>query len=507
MREPILSRSGLINEQLLSFSLPHNFSHEANYKGVNKYKRVSDRWDSYDLNPVREYLLRHYSGRCRSRMASLKSVVADTEGDTSCGFPMNQKFRLKREFFNSCLEEEMSRYDQFVDDSAVGECIALWNSFSKNEALKLTKILSGELRQISGSDARFNLSIGRFSKNFNDAYIKNYRDGHSRAGVPIQHGGWHWLFGKHSQRGRFKKAIEIDIKKHDSTMARCLMLLVFYVRRCAMVGLTALQQTRWFKLVLAVIDAYFVLPDGVVVRKSGGNCSGNFDTLVLNTMIMEIYLLVVWIEACRLCDQSLDLLALDEMTVTSLCGDDGLQSIDPSMESWYTPQLIVKILADFGVEAEARVVDLTDAQFLSHQFRYYQPGRCVVPYPVNCHKAVANVLSPPTRYVKNPNYPMLLARVLAQRNRFFADAVDPVSSYWQLFDSIAELYRPLAAVDRLRYPEDYATAMALDQPHQIVAELYCLPLERVSDERLAALSNGMLRGGFGPLAAFVDLGD
>jgi hypothetical protein len=377
----------------------------------------------------------------------------------------------------------------------------VFNSFSKNEALILRKILADELRQISGADSRGNIAIGVFSKGFNDKYVGDYVTGWSRAGVPIQHGGWHWLYTKHSRGGRFKHAIEIDIKKHDASMARVLMLLVWYLRVCAGPKLTQKQKIRWYKLVLAVIDAYIILPDGVVIRKSGGNCSGNYNTLVDNGLITEIYLVVVWIELSRA--QGLSTREIDEFLEASIVGDDVLCTHDDCIMQWFTPQAIVKVLADFGVQAEARKVLLADAQFLSHRFQFYPSRKTVVPYPVNCHKAVANVLSPPVEYLDpTPNYPMLLARCLAQRNRFFADATDEVQSYWELFDEVADLYRSRAYEQRSVYPQEYATAMSLDVPAFEVAGLYCPVLEGLGqgESPNLALSKAMCEAGAPRLA-------
>lgn len=500
--EPLFARAFPEVVKACGFTLPSKFEAVANYKGVSKYSMVSDKWDDYNLGPIKAWLVRRYAGKCKTKaLATEDEVFQEMDKTTSLGCPMNKKFRDKVIWGQTQRKRDMREFRKRIDESAVGECLFVFNSFSKNEALITRKILADELRQISGADSRGNIELGVYSKGFNDKYVGDYVTGWSRAGVPIQHGGWHWLYTKHVRGGKFKHAIEIDIKKHDATMARVLMLLIWYLRVCAGPKLSRAQKVRWYKLVLAVIDAFIILPDGVVIRKSGGNCSGNFNTLVDNGLITEIYLLVAWIELSGA--HGLSTADIDEFMEASIVGDDVLVTLDEVIMQWFTPQAIVKVLADFGVQAEARKVLLADAQFLSHKFQFYQMRRTVVPYPVNCHKAVANVLQPPAEYLDpSPNFPMLLARCLAQRNRFFADANDQVQSYWVLFDAVADLYRQRAKEQSSVYPQEYATAMSLDVPDWEVAELYCPIMEGspASESSNLALSKAMCEAGAPRLA-------
>jgi hypothetical protein len=492
--EPLLYKSGLVNISQLNFALPTAFRNVANYKGVSKYKNISDLWEGVDISVIKAWFEKKYIGKCRAPLASVAQVVAATDRTTSLGYPMNQKFRTKGYWFDSPnFEKDMRSFWDLLDASAVGEVFSVWNSFSKSEALKLSKILADELRQIAGSDGCVNVAAGCYSKGFNDKYVDDYRSGFSRAGVPIQHGGWQWLYQKHSRGGRYITAIEADVRKLDSSMPTVLMLLVWYIRQACIPNLTRQQRVRMLKLTLNVIKGCFVLPDGIVIQKDGGMCSGSDITLVTNGMIVEGYMVYSWDQLAQ--SHGLLVWDVDEFCVVSIVGDDVLLTHDECIKEWFTPQALVKVLADRGVGIEARQVRLEDAQFLSHKFRKYHMHGAIVPYPVNCHKAVANVLSPPIQCLEpTPKYPLLLARTLAQRNRFFADAEDPVQSYWNLFDSIAELYRGPAAKQRSMYPEDYASAMALDVPHYVVAELYCIRLEGLSDQRAQTLSKAMVRG-------------
>lgn len=482
-----MAASGIIDLTHLNFDLPDKFELEGSYKGVHKYSRISDKLDSFNFSPIMDYLISYYGARCRSRMMSIKEVIAGTDGSKSPGYPINIRHRTKQHWFDSeTFQSDMDRFINFVDEHPAGVCSSVWTSFDKNEARELQKLADLNLRQVSGSDGRQNLAIGQFSKDFNDKFVDDYKDGHSRAGVPIQHGGWDWLYRKHESMGT--EAIWLDVKKHDSSMPRVIMLLILSLRFVCMVGLTHALRVRWFKLALSVIDGYIMLPDGVVVRKDGGNTSGNFDTLILNTLCTIMYMLVVWLAAVKQRGLELDIGDFDRLVCLSVVGDDVLLTKHKSI-TWFTAQLIVKILADFDIEAVAVSGHLAESQFLSHKFRDYRGT--IVPYPVNCHKAIANIRKPPTRYVKpsngaGPNYPMLLDRALSQRNRFFADAQDPYSSYWQYFDRIADLYRKLAREQKALYPAEYKSAMTKDMPASIIGELYQPYLEgRLSQEALA----------------------
>lgn len=495
IEEPLLARSGLIAVSDLGFDIPSRFEIEGSYKGVAKYANITDKFDDYNFSPIMDYLINYYGARCRSRIMSLAEVIAGTDSSKSPGYPINLRFRTKQAWFDSPgFQGDMAKYLQFVDDQPAQVAKSVWTSFEKNEALKLEKLADLNLRQVSGSDGRQNLAIGQFSKDFNDKFVDDYQDGHSRAGVPIQHGGWDWLFHKHAAIGT--DAIWLDVKKHDSSMPRVIMLLILSLRFVCMVGLTHALRCRWYKLAMSVIDGFILLPDGVVVQKDGGNTSGNFDTLILNTLCTIIYMLIVWCTAVKQRGLPYTIADFDKFIVMSVVGDDVLLTKAAALQ-WLTPQLIHKIMADFGVQVDAVSGHLKDSQFLSHKFLLYRGTW--VPYPVNCHKAVVNVLKPPTRYVKpsngaGPNYPMLLDRVLSQRNRFFADARDPYSSYWSLFDRMADLYRPLAKGQRDLYPAEYKSALTKDMPASIIAELYMPYLEGRQSQEALALSKLESRG-------------
>lgn len=479
--------SGIADETGLLYSMPRAFTTDSSYKGVFKYEsNQSELWSQYDFGPLFDYFEPRLSTVCRSSKVSWISAWAETDHTKSTGFPVNQRFRTKKQWFekgakhvshyyddNGMLRRaenamNLEEYRQFVASSGPDECISLWNVFSKNEALKNEKIRDGKLRQINGGDCRFIALTSEFDKEFNDHYIDNWRYGHSRAGMPIQHGCWDWLYRQHAH---FPWSYVIDISAQDSTLPGPVQDFMHAIRLAAR---SKDEPDHYVRRMLHenTVRSYLCMPDGIVVRKTAGNPSGGFDTLIDATMAGDIYMMYAWHTLSK--RQMTD---FDKEFFFSCCGDDGWLSgdlCDPKKcPKWWTPSSIVKCLADVGIKCEVERLKTRDATFLSHKTLKF--GGNYVPYPTNHHKALVNILNPPKKHIDNA--PLLLGRILAQRNRFFADAQDKTVSYWQLFDALADVYRPLAAEMRAVYPSDYASAKSLDICAQSVRLLYMPRIE------------------------------
>jgi hypothetical protein len=489
--------SGLVDESMLNFRIPSVFDLETNYKGIAKYEGNPWKlWEGVEMQDIFSYFERTVFSRCTGAKMSWMEAWPETNHDTSPGYPVNQVYRDKAKWFaegakkpryvtlsdgrlkrvpNPCNVDE---YREFVQCAAVGEPVVLWSSTLKNESRELEKIAEGNLRQFSCGDARFTALRTEYNKRFNDKFIDSWRYIHSKAGIPIQYGGWDWLYRHHAV---YEWSYEIDIEKQDSTLPKVIDDLLFAGRIGCTHGLSSMDVHVMRVLQDNVVNSYMVMPDGLVVQKCAGNPSGDYDTYVKATFAGDVYMMDAW---RRVSNQALK--SFDEQNVFSCCGDDGLISsalCAPTGPEWFSPQSLTKAYADRGIKVEIRRVKTSEASFISHRFRYYQPSRTWVPYPTNCHKAVANLLYPPKRHMKNPC--ILLARILAQRNRFFADAYDPASSYWRLFESMAAVYRGPCEEMRHVYPADYATAKSLDISPQSVSMLYMPCLEGAENEAVA----------------------
>lgn len=479
---------GLLSEQDLRYAMPTEFSTDSSYRGVFKYAaNRSDLWEKVDLVPLFNYFESAIATVCKHRKISWMEAWPETEHSSSTGYPVNQRYRDKKAWFehgakyiNSSYTDDgrlvrepnplnMEEYREFVAASTYDDVVCLWNVFSKNEALTLEKIADSRLRQINGGDCRFIALQTEYHKQTCDKYYENWRYHHSRAGMPIQYGGWDWLARTHISRGEWSYII--DISQQDSTMPAAVMDLIFAIDQAS--GL-ADEPSRHIARVLHenVKRSCMVMPDGVAVSKAAGNPSGQFKTLRDATMAGDIYMMFAWLKLSKR-----NLADFDKEFFFSCCGDDGWktgQLCDPKhTPTWWTPQAIVKLWADYGIKAEVERVRTREATFLSH--RTIRVRGMYVPYPTNHHKAVVNILNPPKKHINN--YPLLLGRILAQRNRFFADCAEKTVSYWRVFDRLADVYRPLADEQRGIYPADYKAAKSLDLVASSVASLYMPQLE------------------------------
>lgn len=507
--------SGLVSEDKLDWGLPSHFSVVSNYKGVAKYSlNPSHLWEKENLSSLYMWFEKRIGSRCRGTPVPWESAWAETDHNSSTGYPVNQKYREKKMWYDAdkaaapChpfplnpeaqvpiwtngrppavekrwqnVEGQMRRvrnpfnveeYREFVLASCLDECVCLWNTFLKNEARLLSKLLEDSLRQINGGDCRFIALKCEFSKTFNDKFVDSWRDTWSRAGLPIQHGGWDWLARKHLTAGEWSYVW--DIEKQDSTLPRAADDFILVLRKAALGGSLGPRGTHLINVLHEnTVGSFIIMPDGLIVRKEAGNPSGDFDTLVRATLWNMLLTLWCW---TKLSGQSPDM--FDEQLTQSCMGDDGWTTgalCAPDGPAWWSPQSIVKQCADYGIVVNIKRVRTKDAMFISHETKWFEPTQTYVPYPCNHHKAIVNILYPPKKHMENAC--ILLGRVLAQRNRFFADYGDP-GSYWMLFDRIADVYRPLAEKQRYMFQADYQSAKSLDISPQAVAMLYMENLE------------------------------
>lgn len=507
---------GLVRESDLDWGLPTHFNVVSNYKGVAKYSlNPSHLWEKENLSNLYLWFEKRIGSRCRGQPVNWQSAWPETDHSASTGWPVNQKYREKSAWYDASKEAmeckpfmlnpaakvpiwtngrspatekrwqyvdgkmvrvrnpfNLEEYRDFVAASCKDECVALWNTFLKNEARLLSKLLEDSLRQINGGDVRFIALKCETDKMFNDRFVDSWRDTFSKAGLPIQYGGWDWLYRQHEAKGEWSYIW--DIEKQDSTLPRAADDFQLLLRKSALSGALGPRGTHIMHVLHEnTVGSYIIMPDGLVVKKQAGNPSGDFDTLVRATLWNMLLTLWCWV---TLSGKTPD--EYEKEVMQSCMGDDGWTTgsiCSPEGPEWWSPQSIVKKCADYGIVVNVKRVKTKDAVFISHSTRYCESTRTYVPYPCNIHKAIVNVLHPPKRHMNNEC--ILLGRVLAQRNRFFADVGDP-ESYWALFERIAAVYRPLAEKLRYTYPADYQSAKSLDVSPQAVSMLYMLHLEK-----------------------------
>lgn len=356
----------------------------------------------------------------------------------SPGFPLNAKHVTADDWYNTCSTDMMSRYFKFVDESELGDFLTYWNVFLKDELTSLEKILRGDIREINGAMRVFLLALAIYCHRFNeDFYAHCGGPFYSEVGVSLYGGEWgayaaRRLYVK-NRNGSWRRGWSVDIKRMDSTLGHQIYAGIFKLRLARLTGLSAKDRDRFTKLWWQISHGLLVLQDGAVVwlSEAGGNLSGEGSTTVTNTIATTIYVMYAFLSIMG------SLEGFDTLVTLGVYGDNLTMLVDDLIIDKFNWSTIVPVWAECGISGtvdEVQPREGSKLDFLSHIA--LQVGPHVVPYPYGGRhsKAMASVMIPPKEALYDA--PLRLTRVLAQRNRFAADAGTSDS----MFDLLNGLY-------------------------------------------------------------------
>jgi len=199
---------------------------------------------------------------------------------------------------------------------------------------------------------------------------------------------------------------------------------------CFSSKLSERQQKELLQLYDQVINSYLVLEDGTIVMKEGGMPSGCGNTIVDNTMILYIFLVVAYILLCRRNGFEPDYFEYISNVLSYLGGDDSIIAVTESYVQWYNHITISEVLKPYGLDItyDNGICPIQDLDFFSQKFRLVEG--CYLPI-ANVEKLLSNLF-----YEERSYHPLnTLLKALAIRIETWPDVVIRRSiqnfiSYW-----------------------------------------------------------------------------
>jgi len=253
----------------------------AQYRGLLKYDRVYP-----DLTPHRKmykWVLKEIERVIVStKVHSVDEVVSRLNLKTSCGYPFNKWYSTKEEFLK--LHDINLLMDWYYRDIADFDGpLQFWGSFLKEEIRLFEKLKEGSIRQVNGCNMLYLIALSRFTLDYNDQFIKNWKILPSAVGFNPLSVDWDFLM---KQKEQYRKHLSVDTVKWDASMAPCAWKFNGSHRANLLIrGGASLADCQLFmRLYMQVPFAYVLMPDGYIYLTNGGNKSGSPVTTEDNTV-------------------------------------------------------------------------------------------------------------------------------------------------------------------------------------------------------------------------------
>jgi len=261
-------------------------------------------------------------------------VLADEAKNASPGYPWNQKHSSKQAVLE-CLEC-CAGIETWISKLGKSDVVSCFFALAlKDEILKATKVTELKTRLFMCSPVEHHIAMLMFCGDMHERLMKD-RGTWCSAGRMFQYGGWNAMM----KALPFSWFVGLDAEMYDMSICRLLFSIV-----CQNVcQYCPARRAELEDLFAMALDAFIVTGRGDVLWKHGGNPSGWFLTLFLNTMVNYILVAYSWLRLRRTTREE-----FETMVRAWLCGDDSLLSIANSVKHEFTAKWISESMARVGV--------------------------------------------------------------------------------------------------------------------------------------------------------------
>lgn len=278
------------------------------------------------LKQALEYAKAHFMSCGRKGVISLdeaiKRVVESECADSSPGYPLNQRFKTKAEALADT--QVLAELRDWVSRLGTKDVTGVLFSLSlKDEIMKTTKVEEQRTRLFMAAPLFHHVAMVMYCGNMHDAFIQ-LKATWCSAGHDFHYGGWDGLMRKLC----YDLFFAADAEMYDMTIGRELFQAV-YELTAEMVpeGGEAL-----FDLFQMALDSACVTSRGTVYYKFGGNPSGWYLTLFLNTVVMYLSIAMMWLDTHA--DTSRR--EFEDKVRGWICGDDSIVNVHPDEAKVFT---------------------------------------------------------------------------------------------------------------------------------------------------------------------------
>lgn len=398
---------------------------EACYKSLAKYEKKQPALNMRAWNLACRWTERHYLPyQCNSQVVSLDIAEVECNKQTSNGYPISLKYRVKDDYMYDDEHNPNVEYrriqEKYYDDIATEEGARTFCTASlKYELRSLLKIRENKIRTFTATSVTHNLAMSRLCFDMNQKFYSSHNKTFSCVGMTKYYGCWDAMI---RDLLKFEYGWALDGKDFDSALFR-LQLWAQMRMRYNFLAPAFRTVDNWNRLVHLYFDIIYtimVTPSGDVIVKDTGNPSGQNCTIVDNTQgltRLKFYAFIVIHEQLFSgdADRALEIereledyaLIEDEIielqdelnvimdrgcsyrnfmahVVAKMCGDDNDFTVAPQWLSWFNGRSVAEVWTSAGLVTTSDNWDplpVLDLEFLSHKTKWFPEYGRYLPVP------------------------------------------------------------------------------------------------------------------------------
>lgn len=357
----------------------------AEYKSVAKYDKHQPELDEADWLLAKEWTKTRYAKfMSGSKVLPKEIVLVEMDKTTSSGYPWSIHFRNKTEMLaDSKASEVLDRYWDLIGTENEDRIVPIWTLSQKIEMRDIEKLNRNSLRTFTASPFEFSTATNRMCLDANNKFYLAANKSPSCVGISKFQRGWHDVY---TRLNKHPNAFELDESEYDSSLFR---KALYAVRDIRWSYLQPSDQTHenWLRLCEIydnIVNSVIVTSIGELIKKFTGNPSGSSNTVVDNTIILDILSCYAFIRLCREQGIGPSYDYYVENVEEAFYGDDDDYTCSDEVVPWYNPVNIARIWGGIGVvtntpcEAPRKLADIS---FLSNGFHWDDKYNMYFPKP------------------------------------------------------------------------------------------------------------------------------
>lgn len=320
---------------------------EASYKSLAKYaKDVPNMTDHQTraMNLAWEWTERQFGPYMQNSIIIDQQMAIDQmDMSTSTGYPWNRVYPKKSDLF-----EKFPQINEWLEQDW-GELLKpSWTMFATNslkeEIRAQEKIVDNKIRTFMSLAVQGTVHGTRLFWDMNQKFYDSHLATSSYVGASIFDGNWDQLYRKLNV---FKNGFSMDEKEYDSSLRAHLMWACAKFRYNMLAPEFQTQQTlaRIKHYYNNLINTFVITPEGIVVRKKGGNPSGSVNTISDNTIILYALLAYAWI----LEHEVASYVEFESQTSKALNGDDNIWTVSDEALPYFNAKVLIKHWCPIGI--------------------------------------------------------------------------------------------------------------------------------------------------------------
>jgi hypothetical protein len=367
------------------------------YQNSSKYDREDiplndQQQQSYNL--AVSWVKRKYNHISGTSVLTSDEAIAALDKTTTVGSVFCERYKNKRQFLDSPDAAVLEKY--WCEVQTDNPVPAIFKIAQKHEIRKNAKVESGDVRTFCAAPVMHIWATNRMCNNFNEKFYE-------QAPLAEEYGtssfvgdskflqGWNSLWLRLSghnkeKHNQFKtNCFELDETQFDASITKYMMETM---RDFRFEFLSQDNQTDKNKLIMKnlyheLIHTVMELEDGVLIRKETGNPSGSSNTVVDNTLILEVLFAFAFIEICTANNVKFSYTTYVENVISAMYGDDNTYTVTDDY-LFFNPERISEIWTSIGVVTKTPCQEprkIEDCEFLSTSFHFNEEYMLFMPKP------------------------------------------------------------------------------------------------------------------------------